>query len=290
MQATESIKTKDGMMIRLNLYSPGNGSRGVIVLSPSADLTQEAYYDAACYFREQGYEVVSFDYRGVGDSKLQSRKRYKANLTQWAMQDLDAVLRFVKNHYPKQEINFIGHGIGGEIVGLVPASQFIDRIILINAALSCSRLRSWNRKLWIGSLHLFISSVSWLFGYFPGKKFGILNDLPKGVVDEWITWCKNPNGLFDDFSDHNYRKLQVPLLAINFSDDWRSRKKGIKALLEHFTSACVSWHQLRPGHLGVRRVGHSRFLQGEASNRFLPLLAGWLNNGKLSSPSQTHKE
>jgi len=288
MQAAERIRTKDGNAIGINIYTSEVGTKGIILISPAVDVSQAHYKGSAFFFQQAGYEVVTFDFRGVGDSAPGRLKGYHANLTQWAMHDLDTVLRFIKHRFPGREIIFIGHGLGAEIVGLAPGSQFISRIILINAALSSVRHRKWNNKLWIGVLHVFIKITSWLFRYFPGKKLGLLNDLPRGVVDEWIGWCRNPNGLFDDFSDHNYRKLQVPLLSISFADDWRSRKKGVKALLEHFTAASVNWFHIKPVHIGLKKAGHASFLNSEAQDQVWSLLLQWINGEKLSSLSQIH--
>ncbi len=280
MFKSESIRTKDGRKIFARVYLPDEDAGGVIVISSSAQVTQEFYYDIACFFREKKFAVVTFDFRGTGDSAPMALKGFEANLENWAQQDTDAVLRYTKNLFPKQELIFVGHGIGGEIVGLAPASQFINRIILVNCALSCSRLRRWKERIWIEVMKNFIKLTSWLFGYFPGKGLKVLNNLPKGVMYEWIHWCNNANGLFDDFSDHNYRRLQVPLLAFSFSDDWRSQESGVQALLEHFASACITWHHITPKQIGRTKLGHSGFFKIQSKKNLWQLLLNWIDDKK----------
>jgi predicted alpha/beta hydrolase len=286
MVKLESIRTKDGKSIEARVYVPNEDSGRVIVISPSAYLTQKFYSDIACFFRDNHFTVVTFDFRGVGDSAPRSLRRFKANLENWAQQDIDAVLRYAKNQFPKQELIFLGHGIGGEIVGLAPACQFINRVILVSCALSSTRLRRWYEKTWISVMKIFVRIISWVFGYFPGKEFGFLNNLPKGVMDEWIRWCDNANGLFDDFPDQNYRKLQVPLLTFSFSDDWRSQQNGVKALLQHFTSACITWYHLKPKEIGKRRVGHSGFFKLNPQNRLWQPLLNWINDKKCDESDE----
>lgn len=280
MHSKEQIKTKDGRLIGIRRYQSGSESSRIILIAPSAEVTQDFYDDFACYFQQQGFHIITFDYRGVGDSAPEVLKGYEARLDQWAIQDTDAVLRYVKNQNVNQEITFIGHGVGGEIIGLAPASQYISKMILINCALSCSRLRRWKDKIWIGAMKTFVKFSSWLFGYFPGKHIGVMNNIPRGVMYEWIHWCNNENGLFDDFSDHNYRKLQIPLLALSFTDDWRSQKSGVKAMLEHFTSACITWHHLKPREAGVKKVGHSGFFKKKTGNKIWDYLIRWMNDEK----------
>lgn len=278
MYVREQIKTKDGRMIGIRHYQPVNYFSKVIVIAPSALVTQEFYHNFACYFRQEGFDVFTFDYRGIGDSAPRKLWGYHATMDQWAMQDTDAILRYVKNIHPNQEIIFIGHGVGGEIVGLAPASQYITKIILINTALSCSRLRRWKDKVWIGAMKTFVKTTSWLFGYFPGKHLGVMNNIPRGVMFEWMHWCKNANGLFDDFSDHNYRKLQTPLLSLSFTDDWRSQESGVKAMLEHFTSASITWHHLKPCEAGANKVEHSGIFKQEPGNKIWSYLLRWIND------------
>jgi predicted alpha/beta hydrolase len=286
MFISETIKTKDGRKIKARIYVPDEEARRVIVISASAAVTQEFYFEIACFFRQNNFAVVSFDFRGTGDSAPPTLKGYKASLANWALQDTDAVLLYTKTHFPKHELIFIGHGIGGEIIGLTPASQFINRIILVNSALSCSRLRRWSERIWIGGMKGFVKVISWLFGYFPGEGLKILKNLPKGVMYEWVHWCNNVNGLFDEFSDHNYRRLEVPLLAFSFSDDWRSQETSVKALLEHFASACITWYHINPKQLNQLRVGHSNFFKTRFKKNLWDVLLNWINDKKCEESEQ----
>jgi predicted alpha/beta hydrolase len=280
----EIIRTKDGSKISARLYKPGEEVYKVIVIAPSADVTQEFYYDFACFLTDNKMAVISFDFRGTGISSPVELKAIRANLENWAQQDLDAVLRYAKNSFPKLELIFIGHGVGGEIVGLAAASQFISRIILVSSGLSCTRTRRWREKIWIGLMKGFIKMISWLFGYFPGKGLHMLNNLPKGVMYEWIHWCNNENGLFDDFPDFGYRKLRVPLLAFSFTDDWRSQQSSVQALLKHFSTACIQQYHINPKQIDAKKIGHSGFFKIEFQKNLWQLLLNWTDEVEINSP------
>ena len=276
MYQSETIRTKDGNQISARIYRPSGGLDKVIIISASADVTQNFYEDFAAYLVENTIAVITFDFRGIGASAPKVLKGFEATLENWAQQDLDAILRHAKNLFPQQELILIGHGVGGEILGLAPASQFASRIILVNCALSCTRLRHWKDRIGMTTMKKFMKLSSWTFGYFPGKKFGILNNLPKGVLGEWINWCDNPNGLFDDLPDYNYRKLQVPLLALSFSDDWRSQETGVKELLQHFVSASIQHYHINPQQVAIKSVGHSGFFLLQSKKQLWPLLLNWV--------------
>lgn len=294
MYSSETIKTKDGYKIGIRVFLSEKETPYVILISPSAAASQQQYVDFATHFSRTGFHVVTYDYRGIGDSAPLELKGYRALLRQWAVQDTDAVMRHVKHHFPKHEFIFVGHGIGGEIVGLAPASQYVDKIVLVSAALSCSRLRRLKDRIWIGVMKSIVKFSSWLFGYFPGKFFGYKNNIPKGVMYEWIHWCNNCNGLFDDFPDHNYRKLQAPLLSFGFSDDWRSQKTGVEALLEHFQPAGITRYYIKPREMGCRRIGHSGFFKITSKKTLWPILLSWLQKDAViesaSLSTHTHKK
>jgi predicted alpha/beta hydrolase len=280
----EIIRTKDGRKISARLYKSADEVCKVVVIAPSADVTQEFYYDFACYLADNKMAVITFDFRGAGLASVVELKGFRANLENWAQQDLDAVLRFAKNSFPKLQLIFIGHGLGGEIVGLAAASQFISRIVLVNCGLSCSRTRRWRERIWVGSMKKFVKMTSWIFGYFPGKGLRILNNLPKGVLYEWIHWCDNENGLFDDFPDFGYRKLRVPLLAFSFSDDWRSQECSVQALLNHFSTASIQQYHIHPKQIDAKKIGHSGFFKNDFKKNLWQLLLNWTDEVEINNP------
>lgn len=259
MQTNVEIRTKDGKTIGLSCFIPAISTCNVMVVGPAAGFTQEAYKSFAVFFMQWGFTVITFDYRGIGSSAPEELKGYEASMQQWAVQDIDAALRYAKNTFPKQEIIYAGHSVGGEIIGLAQASQYINKLILINSSLSCKKLWPLKDRCRITMLKLLVWVLSKWHGYFPGKRIGMFGNIPKGVMHEWSNWCDNPNGLFDKFPDANYRKLQIPLLAFSFSDDWRCPPKAVEELLSRFANAIRTWYHVEPAELGIRKVGHTGF-------------------------------
>ncbi len=277
MQENKKIRTKDGRMISATHYLPVESNGKNIIVAPAAYLTQREYRAFAGYFQQLGYNVITFDYRGVGDSAPQHLKGFDARLQQWAVQDADAVIRFIRNSFPNRELIYIGHGIGGELIGLAQASQYINKLVLASSALSCKRLWSWKGRMRITLLKT-IGRISnmWL-GYFPGKRLGFPRDLPKGVVYEWADWCDKPNGLFDVFPENNYRKLSIPLFAFSFSNDWKTPEKGVKGLLSYFSSASITWYHDHPHNQGLKKSRQSCFFDLQMKDTLWIKLDRWLN-------------
>ncbi|MEP7374493.1 MAG: alpha/beta fold hydrolase [Chitinophagaceae bacterium] len=277
MKEKKKIRTKDGRTIGITCYLPETGNKGCIVLAPAAQFVQRNYEAFSNFFEQQGYIVITFDYRGVGESAPAQLKGFEAGLQQWAVHDADAVLRFARSNFQNQELIYIGHGIGGELVGLAQASQYINRLVLVSSSLSCKKLWTWTGRLRLNVRKTVARLASRWVGYFPGKRLGLFNDLPKGVAHEWANWCDNPNGLFDVFPENNYRKLQVPLLAVSFSNDWTTPEKAVKRLLSYFSSACITWHHINPQELGWKKRKQCCFFAFAMQSKTWEMLRTWLN-------------
>jgi len=278
MQENGNIRTKDGCTIGMNVYMQDATQGKVVLISPSVLATQMHYHELAVFLQSKGYPVITFDYRGVGRSAPETLKGFKAGLHQWAVQDIDAVIRYARNQFPNQEIIFIGHGIGGELIGLSPASQYISRLVLVNSSLTCKKLWPWKDKLRMVFLKSFVRLSSIFFGYFPGKTTGMSDDLPKGVIYEWLDWCSNNNGLFDKFPDNNYRKLQIPLLAVSFSDDWRSPRRAVQELLYYFSGTQITWHHFKPADIGMKKIGHLGPFGKNCKDGLWNTIAAWIKH------------
>jgi predicted alpha/beta hydrolase len=277
MQEKIRIKTKDGKLISATSFIPDISNGKNITVAPAAQFTQRNYASFALCFQQWGYHVITFDYRGIGDSAPQRLKGYNARLQQWAVQDADAVIRYVKTSFPNQELIYIGHGIGGELVGLAQASQYIHKLVLASCSLSCKRLWSWKGRMRITVMKTIGRIVTKWLGYFPGKRLGIMRDLPKGVMHEWADWCDNPNGLFDVFPENNYRKLQVPLFAFSFSNDWMTPDKAVKGLLSYFSGASITWYHVHPHNQGFKKKEQHCFFDLRLKDTLWIKLQRWLN-------------
>jgi len=279
MQEKIKIRTKDGRMICATCYYPlkPNGKNIIVAPAAAANVTQREYRSFAVFFQQLGYNVFTFDYRGVGDSAPSQLKGCDARLQQWAVQDADAVIRYVKTSFPGTELIYVGHGIGGELIGLAQASQYINKLVLVSSSLSCKRLWSWKGRMRITLLKAIGSVSNSLLGYFPGKRLGFPRDLPKGVMHEWSDWCDKPNGLFDVFPDNNYRKLTIPLFAFSFSNDWMTPEKGVQGLLSYFSNANITWYHDHPHNQGLVKGQQICFFDLQLKDTLWIKLEQWIN-------------
>jgi len=271
----EILRTRDGCKISVSLYLPQEKNGRLLLIGPGAGVTQPFYEPFAVFCMNCGYTVVTFDYRGTGASGAERIRDFRATLRQWASHDLDAVLLYARSRFPGQELIFVGHCVSGEIAGIAPASEYIHRVVLVSSALPCWQLWPRRSKPRIWLMKILAPLISAWYGYFPGSRLRFLRDMPKGVVAEYSDWCNRPNGLFDVFPDNNYRKLNVPLLAFSFTDDWFSPPKAVAALLGHFSAARTRWLHLQPTEAGLPQIGHDGFFD-PAGKALWQMMLDWI--------------
>lgn len=273
-----NIRTKDGKQIPICTYLPKTGHNKVMVMAPTGSLLSDFYAAFARFCQDRGFIVICFDYRGTREHLSNSPRGNEANMHQWAVQDIDAVILHAKKSFPMHEIIHVGHCIGGEIVGLAQASQYINKLVLVNSALSCSKFWKWRDRFRVLGSRTVIRLLNAWYGYFPSRKLGGQANMPKGVMNEWANWCSHANGLFDTYPDNNYRKLQIPILVYSFSDDWHCPPAAVRELLNHFSAAQVDWYHYRPEDLKLPSVGHIGFFIQEKMEKILwQKLVNWVN-------------
>lgn len=279
----EVIRTRDEKKICATIYRPVKEGDKLVIIGSSAFETQDCYEPLARYLAEQGIVTITFDYRGMGQSTFDNAAG--AYLHHWGNFDLDAVLRYAKNNFQGKEIIFLAHGVSGELVGLAAASQYINRMVLINSVLSCNRLWPFHHRIKLFLLKRLRPIFGRLFRFInPG--YFVSPHLPSGVCREWVSWRRSTNGLFDAFPDNNYRRLQVPLLAFSFSDDWHSPIKAVSALLQHFESAAITWFHAKPQKYDIRQAGHSGFFRPSFKILFWQPLLHWFDDQQVTGYKQ----
>lgn len=63
-----------------------------ILICPATGITKNFYHSFAEWLSEQGYNVLSSDFRGIGDSLHGRIKDSKASIVQWGQLDIPAAI------------------------------------------------------------------------------------------------------------------------------------------------------------------------------------------------------
>ena len=149
----------------------GNKQEIVLIIASATGVKQSYYHKFAQFVASQGITVITFDYTGIGRSLRKSLKTLENNAADWGSKDLESVIQYALENYPKARKVLLGHSIGGQLVGLAKSSEQLDKIILVAAQSGFWKL--WNGvgkiRMWFNWYILF-PVVLGLFGYLNSKK------------------------------------------------------------------------------------------------------------------------
>ncbi|MBW7833280.1 MAG: alpha/beta fold hydrolase [Simplicispira suum] len=260
------IASEDGRPLAAN-WVRASGARPALaaVVMHSATGVPRRYYGAfAQHLGDQGFDVLLWDARGIGDSARQPATDDPATMRDWGQRDQQAVLRYVRAEHPARRLFIVGHSSGGHLAGLAPLTASADALVLI-ASGGCDwrdyPVAQWPRLL--GAWWLAMPLVLALWGHLPAWA-GVGHALPRGVAQDWRRWSLTRGYLFSDpaLDTRGYAAYAGPLLALSMSDDHGFAPPGaVRSLLRQFTGARIE-HREIPAAGGFRGcIGHFGFFK-----------------------------
>lgn len=276
------IAARDGYPLAATLFEAVGDRKGVVLVNSATAVKRTFYAKFAGWLAGQGYDVVTYDYRGIGGSRPQgSFRSFTGTLTEWATQDMAGAIDWACRERKVDRVRVIGHSIGGQLLGMAPNA---DKI----AAALCVASQSGEWRLWPTAfgkakmlvwMYAALPAVGAALGYVPGK-LGMGEDLPNTVAREWARWCRTRGYLLGDDTSRRalYERITVPLLAISFSDDDYAPKETVDAWLGFFPRANKAhWHR-SPRDAGTKAVGHFGFFRSTGQQTLWPQAAEWLSH------------
>ncbi|WP_448105999.1 alpha/beta hydrolase family protein [Pseudomonas azerbaijanoccidentalis] len=277
-------------------HAARNISRPVVIINAATSVRCRHYSRFADYLFTSGFDVITFDYRGIGESRPASLKGLEASWTDWGALDFEAMLQRAQREFPGQPVDVVGHSFGGCAAGLGASGHLIRRLVTVGAQFAYWRdYAPAHRWRMLGKWHVVMPLVTMICGYFPGKRFGWLEDTPAGVVRDWST----PTARFETRpSGHaiNATKGRLPfatvnaqILAISISDDPYGTIPAIERLLAYFTGSANTHLRITPEDIGETEVGHFAFFRSAYQATLWPIALSWLQTGELApdTPGRT---
>ncbi len=263
-------------------YIPKGASAGFSFIINAATGTKQHYYrHFANYMAKKGIRVLTYDYSGIGESAPPKMKGFQTNMMQWGKSDMTTMINYASTDLGTDKLILIGQSVGGQIAGLTPAIHQVDG--LINVASQTGYWKIWPQPLryglWVNwQLLTLLTNV---VGYFPGKRLGIMEDLPKEVALEWAKWGRSPNYLFDFMSKEDqqtYQELSLPLLSYSFSDDTTAPRASVVWLNQKYPNCKLIDKYIKPTDIGVKHIGHFGFFRKSCTILWEDLLTELTNN------------
>lgn len=278
------LRGRDGVALGGDLWHGADGGTGgSVIINAATGVLARYYHRYAQFLARHGFNVLTYDYRGIGASRPENLRGCPTRWRDWGELNFDAAVRFMHARYGSP-LMVVGHSIGGFLPGLAESAPLIDRMLTVGAQYAwCGDYARGQRFGLFLKWHIAMPIATALCGYFPGRKLGWLEDLPAGVANEWS--FRGPrferSHPPDERSDVLARMsaVKAPILAISVSDDEFGTVPAIQRALRYYTSAPRTAVLLRPEDYGLARIGHfDLFHDRHASGFWLDTLL-WLRDG-----------
>lgn len=281
-----SFRASDGFELKGHVYGDPATARAGLLIAPAMGVEQRYYADFAQWMAAQGWLVLSFDYRGMGASRPAemrgSLKGLEADIRLWAERDASAALDELDRRLGGAErpIHWLGHSLGGQILGLLPNRERVSRAITVGSGSGYWRENAAGLRRYVWWLWYVIVPLSLpLFGYFPGRRLRKVGDLPRGVMAQWRRWCLDRDYMMGEGGTAlraQYAALRAPMLSLAFTDDEFMSRRNTESLHGFYAGAQPELRRIAPADVGVRRIGHFGFFRKHFEASLWPQVSAWL--------------
>lgn len=278
-QSHHTITMPGGTALVMRTFRTSESPTAAVIIPSAMGVAQQFYTQFAQWLAGQGYHVTTFDYRGIGLSAPPSLRGFPVNIFDWA-EDCAAVIDAVKSDVPDVPLHWIGHSLGGQLLGLIPNRERLDRVVTVATGTGYWLQNTWRTKSVVWWLWFFVVPVALrVAGYFPGKRLRKVGDLPRGVMAQWRRWCLSRDyvvGAEGEQVREAYASVRMPMLSLSFTDDELMSARGIRSLHGLYTNAPVEYRRIAPPDIGAKRIGHFGFFRPQFERTLWPLVPQWL--------------
>ena len=258
-----SVQTADKVLLNGLLLVPED-AQGVIQFNCGTATRKEYYLPFLEVLARNQLACCLWDYRGNGGSQAERLSAHEYRFHDYGTGDMPAIKDFLRLRFPGLPLVLIGHSSGGQQVGLVQGLEDYSGMIAIAVSSGYSPNFPLNYRLKARFFFEVFGPLSIaLSGYVKSKPFGIMENLPRGVFQEWKDWCSEPDYLFSSrflgntIPRGSYHDMPFPIHVITASDDEICTEANLRNFWKHVKSEHgISFDSVTPAELGLKRIQH----------------------------------
>jgi predicted alpha/beta hydrolase len=276
MDSSTIITCRDGVAIKGRWFRASGDSAATVVIAPGAAAEARFYHPFCEFLAERGIDVLSFDFRSIGESDVSPKQKLATGFTTWIEHDFPAVIDHARRHAQGRPLIVVGHSAGGWMAGVQPAIADIDALVGV-AALSAHwrfMARPHRYAHWL-AWHALVPTSCKLFGTWPGL-IGFRKNLAPRFGIEFSRWARHRDFVFCevDFA-HNANRFRGHMHLFQIEDDPWGTHAAVSAFGSKFRNAsAVVVESIRRhdsleapiGHFGMFRKTHSATLWNRILN------------------------
>lgn len=265
-QHTFTFNAADGTPLVGALFEPVGQPRSAVLIAGALGVNQSYYAAFATWLARRGHLVMTFDLRGMGASRQPqhrlSLRGLDVDMLGWARRDFAAAVQHLAALNGGAQIGVIGHSLGMHHAAMSDAATQACISKVVSAAAGAGSWRDWMPRARRSAplmLHVAGPLLTPLFGYFPGKRLGMVGDLPAPVMRQFSNWCKHPEfawGLEPDEVLPSLQSARFAITAFSFADDETMSLAGTQKLLAVLPKAPSQLRVVSPSDVGMTKIGH----------------------------------
>lgn len=255
-----SFVTSDGVTLWGDL-TRGREARLAVLISSGTGFPRRFYQALAEFLAERGAVVLTYDYRGIAESRSGDLARSDIDLPDWGRFDMVAAVETLAKEAPGLRITHLAHSVGGHFLGLMSNHHLIDRHAFIAVGSGFHGVHHLRNR----PLELFFW---WGLGSYSLLRWGHIKSvlgwtgepLPPKVFRTWRRWSQRRGYFKPDLGKflmpQHYSEVTSPIRAWVFEDDPIATKTATEDLMSCYPNAQKSLQLRSPKDFGVRRIGH----------------------------------
>lgn len=271
-----------------------NKSIGAVLINGATGLKCSYYSNYAQYLSSQGFNVLIFDYRGIGLSRPKDIRCISATKRDWGLYDTEgAILKLIQLTPENQPLVAVCSSIGGFTLGLAPSSKYLKRALFVGCQYAYYQDYLPEKKMeYVFKWHFVMPLITMICGYFPGKFFGWCEDLPKGVALEWGLRLQSDFYHFYHLLPHDLKiisnaemtermaKLTAEVLTIADIEDEFATPAAVNRLMDYYVSCDHRFVQIDNSQLdNGTAMGHVGFFNKRVEKQLWGQSSEWLLHG-----------
>ncbi|ENX37083.1 alpha/beta hydrolase family protein [Acinetobacter courvalinii] len=264
MNSVESfwISCKDGYQLAAQFYPVLNSDKPYpILICPATGITKNFYHAFAQWLNQQGYPVLSFDFRGIGESLHGALKDSTASINDWGIYDIPAAIEALLNRTQAEKVIIVGHSAGGQLLGIASNYHKVAKVLAIAGSTGHVKgLKGKTKVLAPLMFNVIFPVSSFVKGYGATQFIGMGENLPKNVAKQWAEFCSKPgyvmNAIGKTIFEDYHQQIQCPITSFWATDDEIATHSNVKDLLRLYPNAQTKLIELNPQQLGYKQIGH----------------------------------
>jgi predicted alpha/beta hydrolase len=274
-----TITAADGYQLSALYSTPVGKTTGTIILSSATGIKKEFYINFTRFLVQNGYNVLLYDYRGIGHSAPNNLKTSCSYMHEWGTMDMNAVLDFIVTEKGFTDIIWVGHSVGAQLVGFLEHREHVKKVVAISSALGYWGYFPFPVKWLIWGLWYFIGPLMVkIYGYGAMQKIGWGENLSRNMMKEWREWCLSKNyftGLLQEkLHMDKFYHFTTPISAVYISDDYIANDKTVPLMMKFFPNAPQEILKIQVEQYTKFKVGHTGIFRRKFEKNLWAVLVG----------------